>query len=94
MKYNIILIPAQASDHRKIGLVERLVSKIKQRLACIKEANKELNPFTINAALKSILNQLCICKHKTTKLSPLESHFGRKANTPLGNISTQPRHFD
>ena len=94
MKKNITLIPAPANDHRAVGLVERLISTIKQHLACIKEANKELNSFTIKAALKSILYQLRICKHRTTKLSPFESHFERKANTPLSNISTQPRHSD
>ena len=93
-KNNITLIPAPANDHRAIGLVERLISTIKQRLACIKEANKELNSFTIKAALKSIIYQLRICKHKTTKLSPFESHFGRKANTPLSNISTKPNSSD
>ena len=91
MKNNITLIPAPANDHRAIGLVERLFGTIKQRLACIKEANKELNSFIIKAALKSIIYQLRICKHETTKLSPFESHFGRKANTPLSNISTQPK---
>ena len=94
MKKNITLIPAPANDHRAIGLVERLIGTIKQRLACIKEANKELNSFTIKAALKSIIYQLRICKHKTTKLSPFESHFGHKANTPLRNISTQPKSSD
>ena len=59
-----------------------------------KRGNKELNSFTIKAALKSIIYQLRICKHKTTKLSPFESHFGRKANTPLSNISTKPNSSD
>ena len=93
-KNNITLIPAPANDHRAIGLVERLIGTIKQRLVCIKDANKEVNTFTIKAALKSIIYQLRICKHKTTKLSPFESHFGRKANTPLSNISTQPKSSD
>ena len=90
-KNNLTLIAAPANDHRAIGLVERLIGTIKQRLACIKDANKEVNSFTIKAALKSIIYQLRICKHRTTKLSPFESHFGRKANTPLSNISTQPK---
>ena len=94
MKNNITLIPAPANDHRAIGLVERLIGTIKQRLACIKEANKKSNSFTIKAALKSIIYQLRICKHKTTKFSPFESHFGRKANTLLSNISTQPKSSD
>ena len=89
-KNNITLIPAPANDHRAIGSVESLICTIKQRLACTKEANKELISFTIKAALKLIIYQLCICKHKTTKLSPFESHFGRKANTPLSNINTKP----
>ena len=63
-------------------------------MACIKDANREVNTFTIKAALKSIIYQLRICKHKTTRLSPFESHFGRKANTPLSIISTQPKPSD
>ena len=93
-KNKITLIPAPANDHRAIGLVERLIGTIRQRLACIKKANKEVNSFTIEAALKSIIYQLRICKHRTTKLSPFESHFGRKANTPLSNLSTQPKSSD
>ena len=91
---NITLIPAPANDHRAIGLLERLISTIKQRLACIKEANRELNTFTIITALKSVLYQLRICELKTTKLSSFESHFGRKANTPLSKISTKPHPSD
>ena len=94
MKNNITLIPAPVNDNRAVGLVERLIGTIKQRLACIKDANKELNSFAIKAALKSILYQLRICKHKTTKHSPFESHFGRKANAPLSNISTKPKSSD
>ena len=89
-KNKIALIPAPANDHRAIGLVERLIRTIKQRLACIKEAINELNLFTIKAALKSIIYQLRICKHETTKFSTFESHFGRQVNTPLSNISTKP----
>ena len=63
-------------------------------MACIKEANKELNSFAIKAALKSIIYQLRICKHKTTKILPFGSHFRRKANTPLSNISTKPNSSD
>ena len=90
----ITIIPAPANDHRAIGLVERLISTIKQRLACIKEANKELNSFTMKTALKTVIYRLRICKQKTNKLSPLESHFGRKTNTPLSNISTKPNSSD
>ena len=91
---NIHLIPAPANDHRSIGLVERLISTIKPRLACINEANKEIHSNNINAALKPILYQLRTLRHKTTKISPFESHLRRQANTPLSNISTKPHSFD
>ena len=93
MQKKISLIPAPVNDHRVKGLVERLISTIEQRLACIK-AIEQLNWFTIKAALKLTIYQLRICKHKTTKLSPLELHFGRKANTPLSNIRTKPHSSD
>ena len=32
-----------------------------------------------------------LCKQKTTKILPFEAHFGRKPNTPLSMISTQPK---
>ena len=32
-----------------------------------------------------------ICKQRTTKISPLEAHFGRKHNTPLSVIATKPK---
>ena len=91
---NITLIPAPANDLRAIGLQERLISIIKQRPASIKEINKKLNSFTIKTAQKSILYQLRIWKHKTTKISPFETDFERKANTPLSNISTKTNFSD
>ena len=89
-KNYITLIPALENDHQAIFLVERLIITNKQRLACIKDANKELNSFTMKGALKSILYQLCICKQKITKTSPIESHCRRKANTVISNFSTKP----
>ena len=71
-----------------------MIKTIEKRLACIKEANKELNSCTIKAALKSIPYQLRTRKHNTTMISPFESHFGRKANTLLSNISTKPSSSD
>ena len=37
-----------------------------------------------------IIYQLRICRQKTINISPFDAHFGRKANTPLSNISTKP----
>ena len=83
---NIPLIEAPTHDHRAIGLVERLKQTIKNRLACIKTAAR--NQFNVKALIKSIICQLRICRQKTINISPIEAHFGRKANTPLSNIST------
>ena len=47
--------------------------------------------FTIKEAIKSIVYQLRICKQKTTNVTPFQSHFRRKPNTPLSNISTAPK---
>ena len=84
VKNKITLLPAPSNDHRAKGLVKRLISTIKHRFACIKEANKELNSFTFKAALKFIFYQLLISKHNTSQLSPFELHFGRKQIPRLG----------
>ena len=44
----------------------------------------------MKASINSIIYQLRICRQKTINISPFEAHFGRKANTPLSNISTEP----
>ena len=85
---NIQLIEAPIHDHRAIGLVERLIQTIKDRLACIKTAAR--NQFNMKASINSIIYQLRICRQKTINISPFEAHFGRKANTPLSNITTKP----
>ena len=85
---NIQLIEAPIHDHRAIGLVERLIQTIKNRLDCIKTAARK--HFHLKASMNSIIYQLRICRQRTINISPFEAHFGRKANTPLSNISTEP----
>ena len=85
---NIQLIEAPIHDHRAIGLVERLIQTIKNRLAYIKTAAQ--NKFNLKASINSIIYQLRICRQKTINISPFEADFGRKTNTPLSNISTKP----
>ena len=85
---NIQLIEAPIHDHRAIGLVERLIQTIRIRLACIKTAAR--NQFNMKTSINSIIYQLRICRQKTVKISPFEAHFGRKANTPIINITTKP----
>ena len=87
---NINIVTAPANDHRAIGLVERLIQTIKRRLSCIK-LDKRNNTFTIKEAIKSIVNQLRICKQKTTNVTPFQAHFRRKLNIRLSNFSTIPR---
>ena len=79
------------NDHRAIGLVERLIQTIKNRLACIKEEKLSINAFQVKHALKIIIHQLRIFKKRTTKISPFEAQFGKKPNTPLSVISTKPK---
>ena len=90
-KNNIEMIEAQANNHRAIGLKERLIQTIKNRLACIKVEKSSTNDFHVKHALKIIIHQLRISKQKTTKISPFEAHFGRKPNTPLSVISIIPK---
>ena len=44
----------------------------------------------MKASINSIIYQLRICRQKNIGISPFEAHFGRKANTPLSNITTNP----
>ena len=41
-------------------------------------------------SINSIIYQLRICRQETINISPFEAHFGRKAITPLSNITTKP----
>ena len=91
IKKNIDIIETPVNDHRAIGLVERLIQTIKNRLACIKEENWSTNAIYVKHALKIIIHQSRICKQKTAKISPFDAHFGRKPNTPLSMISTKPK---
>ena len=65
-----------------------LSQTINNRLACIKTAAR--NQFNLKASINSFIYQLRICRQKTINISPFEAYFGRKAKTPLSNISTEP----
>ena len=71
------LIEAPTHDHRAIGLVERLIQTIKNRLACIKASVR--NQFNVKASINSIIYKLRICRQKTINVSSFKAHFGRKA---------------
>ena len=84
---DISLIETPIHDHIPIGVVERLIQTIKSLLACIKSLVQ--NDFKLNASINSIICQLRLCRQETFNFSPVEARFERKANTPLGNISTE-----
>ena len=46
--------------------------------------------FSTSSPFKSIISDLRLPKHKTTKVFPFEAHFGRSAKTLLKKISTAP----
>ena len=59
-KNNIQIIEAPGNDHRAIGLMERLIQTIKNRLASIKKEKSVNNTFHVRHALKIIIDQLRI----------------------------------
>ena len=93
-KKNIQIIEAPVNDHRAIGLVERLIKKIKNRLTCIKEEKSPTTTLYVRHALKIIIQQLRICKQKTTNISLFEAYFGRKPNIPLSVIATKSKLYN
>ena len=90
-KSNIEITDAPVNNHRAIGLVERLIQTINNRLACIKEETSATNSFHIKHALQISIHQPQICKEKTTKIWPFDAHFGRKPNTPMTVIGFTPK---
>ena len=52
----------------------------------MKAENKDT--FSTSRAIKQIISALR--RQKTTQITPFEAHFGRPANTPLRNVSTNP----
>ena len=80
-KNNIDITEAPVKDYCAIGLVERPIQTIKNRLACFKEEKSSTNAFHVKHALKIKMHQLRIRKQRTTKISLFEANFGRKPNT-------------
>ena len=66
---------ALVNGHRDNGLVEKLIQRNKNKLACIKKENLSNNSFNIENAKKVIIHQFRICKQKTSKFSPFEAHL-------------------
>ena len=86
---NIKLILAPAGDHRRTGVVERLIQTLKRRLALI-DIDPMWSSETLSARIASIIENIRLIPNKTTKVTPFEAHFGRKPNTKLSNMLTKP----
>ena len=54
----------------------------------MKAENKDT--FSTSKAIKQIVSALRLTRLKTTQITQFEAHFGRPANTPLRNISSNP----
>ena len=72
-----------------MGLVERLTQTVKRRLGCIK-LDQNLRPFHIKTVLKTNRPRTKDFSEKSNKISPFQAHFGRRANSPIFNITTKP----
>ena len=51
------IIEAPVNDHRAIGLIEKLILTIKNRLTCIKQGKSATNSFHIRHVFKIIVHQ-------------------------------------
>ena len=69
---NIEIIEAPVKDHWAIGLLEKLIHTIKNRLACIKEENPAIDSFNIKHA-KRLLFTNCKYVNENNKDFPLLS---------------------
>ena len=88
-KSNNIKLPfAPVDDHRSIGDVERLIQTLKRRLSAMK-IDPTKSPFKIASSVAVMIKTLQVTPHKVTKIPPFEAHMGRKAKTPLSNITTK-----
>ena len=76
---------APAGDHRGTGMVERLIQTIKRRLAVL-DIDPDWSIETLSSRLANTIENSRLIPNRTTKTTPFEAHFGRKANTELSNI--------
>ena len=84
---NIKLLFAPGDDHRAIGVVERMIQTLKRRLAVMK-IDQTNTAYRLASDVAETIKTLRVAPHSVTKISPFESHMGRKPNTPLSNVAT------
>ena len=67
------------------GMVERLIQTIKRPLAVL-DIDPDWSNETLSSRLANIIENIRLIPNKTTKTTPFEAHYGRKANMELSNI--------
>ena len=69
-------------------MVERIIKTIKRRLSIV-ESNPLWSDADLAEIVKKIIENIKLIPDKTT-ITPFEAHLGRKQNTELSNIITEP----
>ena len=54
--------------------------------------DKSNRPYKLASDVAELIKTLRITPNTSTKVTPFESHYGRKANTPLSNLSTSKKY--
>ena len=69
-------------------MVERLIQTIKRRIA-VMEHDPLWSSSDLATIVAKIIESIRLIPNTTTKIKPLEAHFGRPPNTKLSNIITK-----
>ena len=73
-----------------MGMVERLIRNLKSQLAIMK-IDKPNKPYKLASDVAELIKTLRITPNANKETTPFDAHFGRKASTPLSNLSTSPK---
>ena len=74
---NIKLLFATVDHNRAIGVVERIIQTLKRRLG-VMIVDKKNTRYKLASDVAEMIEILRITQHEVTKISPFESHKGRK----------------
>ena len=83
----IEIIYSPVNDHRATGCVERTIGSMKNFVLTYA---KEKDSGNLESMIERALSALRFAPNATLKISPLEAHHGREANTVLRNLTKKP----
>ena len=86
---NIKLKLAPAGDHIATGMAERLILTIKRKLGVMTK-DPLWSSDDISTIVANIIQNTRLIPNRKTKIAPFEANFGRKPNTALSDIVTNP----